>query len=72
MRYLTQNQWIGAVRAIYDASDDRGILQAADMLALSRAGHVPNDPRLHVAMQIPEALRAAGLSESEIKFLTEI
>ena len=56
-----------ATRAIIAAADQGGTIQASEMLALSRLGAVPNDPRLHTTMSVDRALAAAGLTNVEIE-----
>lgn len=60
-----------SIDAILAASDDGGTIQASDMLALSRAGAIPNDPRLHTTMNVLLALQAAGLTEDEANQVLE-
>ncbi len=55
-----------SIAAILAASNDEGTIQASDMLALSKAGAVPNDPRLHTTTNVVYALRSIGLTDREI------
>ncbi len=55
-----------SIAAILAASNDEGTIQASDMLALSQAGAIPNDPRLHTTMNVERALKAAGLTDAEV------
>ena len=55
------------IAAILAAADEGGTIQATEMLALSQAGALPNDPRLHTTMSVERALQAAGLSAAEIE-----
>lgn len=55
------------IAAILNAADEGGTIQATDMLALSQAGALPNDPRLHTTMSVERALQAAGLTAAEIE-----
>lgn len=71
-RAWTYDKRMAAARAIYDASDDGGVLQASQMLALTKAGHLPNDPTLHTSMTIRSALRAAGLDDGEIEAVLDL
>lgn len=54
------------IDAIFAVANDEGTIQATDMVALTRSGVVPNDPRLHTTMSIQLALKAAGFSDGEI------
>ena len=61
---ITPDQ-LASARAIADAADQHGTLQAADMLALSNAGHIPMDPTLHTTHTIRSAWIAVGLDPDE-------
>lgn len=53
------------IAAILAAADEGGTIQATEMLALSQAGALPNEPRLHTTMSVEQALQAAGLTATE-------
>ena len=56
----TSDEEIAArAQAIYDASDDEGIIQAEDMLVL-----FPSRPESHTTTRLYTALLAAGMIES--------
>jgi hypothetical protein len=57
---------LATAQAIADAADEGGTIQADGMVALSMAGHIPNDPTLHTTTLLRDAWRAAGFEADEI------
>lgn len=60
---------IRLAEAIAAVADAHGIIQAHDMVELSRRGLIPNDPRLHSTTALADAWRAAGLPANMAELL---
>jgi len=63
---MTKNQ-IRIARAIANAADDGGTIQALDVLELQRRGFIPNDPRYTTTMSMDRAWEIAGLDPEQCR-----
>lgn len=63
---MTKHQ-IRIARAIANAADQEGTIQAWDILDLQRRGIIPNDPRQTTTMSMDYAWQLAGLDPEQCR-----